>query len=374
MYLYCVVFAISLLFMGIADYFKYRVKTWTGKGAGGDPRRNGIFQCGWWLCTVLSACSLIALSGFRYGVGIDYFYSYVPSLEEVREGRTSHYDWLFNKVIWLFSRLQDNQWFFMGMAILTVGLTYYAILKELEYGTVALGIFLCSFHYLRSFSFVAQYFAMSLALVSFVFLIQGKRKTAIVGFVLAALMHQSALALVFVLLCYFLSEKANILLSAILPLLALITSSVVRSIVERLAGQTRFAYYFGSNYDSGYIDKSLILVNLALLCFYLAVWFYTRNGKSKNDPKVPLYCSIQSIALTFSILQPVIPVGYRFVWYYMFFQILSIPYLAKKFAKTDLYVFTCVLILLCYFLWMVKVPIANGASQVLPYVSIFSAS
>lgn len=370
MVLYFFVFSISILFMGLADCFHHAILHTSHKLA---RSRTVLFSTLRVLSICLSAAPLILLSGLRYDTGYDYFYSYVPSLEAVRNGGTSHYDPLFNQILAAFAHLPDNQWFFLGTAFFTVSVVYLSITLVFNYATVPLALFLFSFHYLRSFCFVAQYTAMAVALLGFVLLIKNRRFSALLLLIVSILLHQSAFILIPLYLIYFMPSLLVIVASASLPILVFILKGPISLLVQKMSSVTRFSGYLGSDFDVAYTDNSLILANLLFFILFMTLWVI-KYRTSSNSRILRLFCAAQSIALALSLTQGIVPVGYRFVWYYMFFQVISIPFILKLFTKRNLYILCSILIILFYTAWMIKFPIANGASQILPYHPIFNTT
>jgi hypothetical protein len=297
----------------------------------------------------------------------------VPSLEAVRSGGTSHYDPLFNQLLALFAHLPNNQWFFFGTAFFTVGIVYFSVTLVFDYATIPIALFLFSFHYLRSFCFVAQYTAMAVTLLGFVLLIRNQRFKALILLCIGILLHQSAFILIPLYLIYFMPSFLVFVASASLPVVMFVLKGPIALVVKKLSTKTRFSGYLGSDFDVAYTDHSLILANLIFFVLFMVIWA-VKYKTTSNSKTLRLFCAAQSIALALSVTQGIVPVGYRFVWYYMFFQILSIPFVLKLFTKRNLYILFSILIILFYTVWMIKYPIANGASQILPYHPIFDTS
>lgn len=371
MILYVIVFLASLLCAFMADVCQRQIVRERMLHASNLKTTLFRLESGRNVFVVLSAGVLVLLSGLRYDTGFDYHYSYVPSLETVREGNKSHYDPLFNWIISLFAKLDNNQWFFFGMALVTIVLVYVAFYLNSSYILLPLAYFLMSFHYLRSFCFVAQYVAMAVSCVAFILLLKKRWKLSFVLIALASMLHLSALALVPFFLCYFLRNRWLLILSLVIPIVSLFFQGVVRAIIVTLSAGSRFAYYISGYFDTRYVDKSLVAVNVVFLMVYLVVYYLNQTELLKSK-RATMFLLAQSICFSFTVLQTVIPVGYRFVWYYMIFQCFSIPYFVGKATKGSLYYIVNIVLLAAFFLWMLYGPIANGSSQILPYHPVFS--
>ncbi len=375
MILYGIVFTVALFFAFCADLCQREVvgAIRAGASAKGECHNKlaeaapakGVRN----VFIALSALTLILLSALRYDTGYDYLYSYVPSLEETRVGYTPHYDPLFNLILKVFATFDSNQWFFAAMAAYTVGMIYYALYKQSEYVMIPIALYIASFTYLRAFCFVAQYVSIATFFVGSVFLLRRKYFKAFAFLVLCCLLHLSGLVVVPLFLLFFLSNKAIVIVSLILPVFALVGQSAVRVFAERFSATTRFDYYISSHYDSSYSDARLTLINLAMFLLFLLIWFMAKQAIA-SDKRAHWYLLVQSFALAFSLMQSVFPVGYRFVWYFMIVQCVSIPYMLKYVMHGSLYYFCITLIVLCFAAWMVLYQI-NGSSEVLPYHPVF---
>lgn len=361
MILYTITFIISLVFAYLHDI---SVEERNQKVGIKDKMRS--------IYLLLSFLPLVALSAVRYDTGYDYFYSYVPSLNEVRNGGTSHYDYLFNQYLKIFSLFESNQWFFAVTAILMMLLLYYAFLSNDDHLLGPVAIFIASYHYLRSYCFVAQYFAMSIFMVAFVLLLKGRKFTSILLILLACLLHNSLfVVLPFILLVLFSNSALNVVTSVIAPTVSVLLSGLVRSVLSSFITHTRFSDYFSGQYDVGYADKTLTYINLLILIIYFIIVIYNSNVLVTSNV-CTVFLLAQSFALTFSVLQSSIPVGYRLVWPFMLIQCISIPYMFSQVFDRQLTTMAIAVVVILFYIWMIKVPIANGASQVLPYHFFFA--
>ncbi len=372
MTLYLIVFLAALVFAFLSDVCERQIVTEQKLSLRTSVKRSLLgLRSARTTLIICSALVLVVLSGVRYDTGYDYMYSYVPSLETVRAGDASHYDPFFNFIISIFAKLNDNQWFFAATAAYTVFMMYLGFVLESKYVTVPVALYFCSFNYLRSFCFVAQYTAMATLFVGFILLLKKKYIGAVVLLIVGVLLHKSAEIMIVFYLCYFLSTKVLLIISLFFPVIAEIGHSFFRSIIVHFASGSRFDEYIAGQYDVGYEDTTLITVNLLAFAIFLLVILYEQKNVV-SDKKAMMFFLAQSLALGFACLQTVIPVGYRFVWYFALFQIVSIPYMLKYVLHGALFYIACGLICAAYYYWMIKYPIASGASQILPYHPYFN--
>ncbi|EFA23932.1 EpsG family protein [Bifidobacterium gallicum] len=374
MVLYISVFLTSLVFAFLADTCQRQLMA--DDEQAGPARKSRLGSLGFIRGTrnafaAISALVLILLMGLRYNTGYDYVYSYVPSLNDNRRGDKSHYDPLFNWIIALFAKFDDNQWFFFGMSVITIVLMYVAFYLNSKFIVLPLAYFLFSFHYLRAFCFVAQYVTMAVACVAFVLLLRKRWWWAFGLVILAGFLHISAFLLLPFFLCYFLRNRVLAIVSLVLPALALLFQGVARAIVAYLVQGSRFAYYISGEFDTRYTDKSLVAVNLVFYIAFIVVYFL-RQQDLLSSKRATMFLFAQSVCFSFTLLQSMIPVGYRLVWYFMVFQCFSIPYFIGKATRGSLYYMVNGVVLVAFCIWMIYGPIANGSSAVLPYHPVFA--
>lgn len=377
MMLYGIVFAVAIFFAFCADLCRREATPVPGTvlvQRTGTSRRLDLAGARMLrrVFIVLSALALILLSGLRYDTGIDYMYSYVPSLEETRVGYTPHYDALFNFIIWIFAQFESNQWFFFAMAVYTVAMMYYAICEQSRFIALPVTLYIVTFSYLRSFCFVAQYVSIVTFFVGTVFLLRGRYIKAFVLVALSCFLHLSGIVVIPFCLLLFLPNRVMAVVSVILPFCAYVGQSAVRVFAERFSMNTRFGYYINGRYDTAYVDTRLTLINLAVFVIFVAIYLLGTNGV-RQDKKAHWYLLAQSFALAFCFQQAVLPVGYRFVWYFMIVQCVSIPYLLRFVLHGTAYYLAMTVVIVCFAAWMVVYQM-YGASEVLPYTFVFDTS
>lgn len=101
MYIYLISALITGIFLYFSEFFIKEKKK--------IPK---IIICTFFLCTC--NYSLFFVSGFRYGVGTDYFYTYFPRFYQIMGGSNGYTEFLFtglNKFILLFT--DEAQWLFI---------------------------------------------------------------------------------------------------------------------------------------------------------------------------------------------------------------------------------------------------------------------
>lgn len=375
MLLYMTVFAVAIFFAFCADFIQRQIEIGrSGPHALTQSARTSFafMRMNRNALIIFSAIPLVLLSGLRYDTGYDYLYSYVPSLEETRIGRTPHYDPVFNMIISFFAKFESNQWFFFFMSLYTVAMMYYAIRKQTQYVLIPIALYCTTFTYLRSFCFVAQYVSIATLFVGMAFMLHKKYIPAFILAILGGLLHQTGFIMLPFFLLYFIAPRAMIVLAVLVPVVSLAGRDLIRTLVEHISAGTRFDYYISSRYDTGYSDTRLMLINLAIYIVFIAAYLLSQR-RMVNDKIANWYILAQSFALSIMFLQSVIPVGYRFAWFFMVVQLVSIPYILHYVFKGSLFYIVNFAIILCFAIWMFAIPV-HGTSEVLPYHPIFDPS
>ncbi|OZG65392.1 EpsG family [Bifidobacterium hapali] len=328
------------------------------------------------LLFVFSAIPLILVRGFRYGIGFDYFYNYVPSFQNVVNGGKSHYEFLFNvylKVISIFT--SDYKVFFFIDSIFFICLVWVAIYLLNCKVFIPITLFVGGYDFIRSFGYVAQYLAMSICLISFACMIRREFKKSIVLIVLAGFIHISALvyfALPFS--YYFIVKIKNMRKIAVLLLFCLVIAFPLNSFLNYFYVNTRFGIYSASNYyNNGATVTSLIFINTAVLLFMFVSVLY----KNREDNAVVVALLAQYFAFIFCVIQGGIPLLYRIVWYFSFAQIFSIQLFADYlFDSKGRYIYIKKIFLAVIVLLYIAVTfgfyLQADNEEVVPYVSIFN--
>ncbi|MCI1210900.1 EpsG family protein [Bifidobacterium tibiigranuli] len=324
---------------------------------------------------VFAAISLSLLMGFRYGIGTDYFYSYVPSFDLVHGGGVSHYEPLFNAFIKVVAMLTDDyRWFFFIEAFIFIAVIFTAIGILYDYFTFPIALLLFGYHFLRAFCFMAQYLAMAFTLLAIALYIKKRYILSSAVLAIAVLNHLSSLVLLIIplsdLLFHFKLPKLSRYLISAFPILALALSGSVVSILNKLYLGTRFSYYESSWFNNDYLDKTLIIIN-ALFWILGIVLLIIQNPEIENTP-LDIFLVLQSIGLSLSLLQGSLPLLYRIIWFFMFPQVILLLKLLDSEKGNRLFILILkIVIIILFAIWMVMRPMKNNTDMVVPYVSIW---
>lgn len=333
---------------------------------------------------VLSGLILVLVKGFRCGIGVDYFYTYVPKFQDAYYGNDITWgDPLYNGLIRICSLVSnDYRIFFFIEAALFILLVYGSIHLLRTNRTVSVSLFLLGFFFVQSMNMQAQFFSAAVALFGFAVAVLAKRK--IIGVLIAGcsvLFHSTSIVLLALLALWLLvdrfqgrSQKAVLLVSGLLPVVVLFSRSPLRSFVATMLSGTRFGVYFWSSFDSGELSGYLVCVNLTLLLFYFVYSVIgMRAGKQLLIPKIQIdVIFIQSIILSATLLTGAIPLMARVVNSMMFLNVLIVPIFLTT-GDCPMRPFAGLAILAAFALTHFCYLSPTDTDHVIPYVSVFDS-
>lgn len=337
---------------------KLALKTWGG--------RDGRTYSRWGV--VASAAVFILLTGFRYGIGQDYFYTYVPYFEQVRMGiappdiEVGYY--LLN---WAVSRFTDDPTpVFLFCSIAFIGLTYAAIMRESSHPV--LSVFLL---FGMSFLFIfmnamRQMTAVALLLFSIRYIDERRLAPFIACVALSSTFHGSS---VLFLVAYLLPKLTiNIPVCVVLTMAFLAFKSQIASIVNLIIEQTQYSGYIGSIFDTGETGSVIIAMNAVVLLF-AAVAPRLFGEEYSERYKLLLWC--QLIATLIAILSGAIPLSQRIRWIFALPAIILLPLAIDAIGDKRARFLVQITVVVLYVTYIaITIGLWNG-NNVVPYQSVF---
>lgn len=303
----------------------------------------------------------------RFGIGVDYFFTYVPIFEKLSLG----YNYedveigyiLLNKMILLFT---DNYyWLFIVTSLIFCYFIFKSIFEQSQYISISIYIFLTAGLYFYSMNVMRQTIGFAIFLYSIKYIKSKHFKTYFIYIMIASLIHKSSL--VYLPIYFIANLKVDYKSIITISILVAISKQFIFELLVTFLGNTKY-----SNYISGYYadsSKSMIspIINVSIIMIFLL--FYKKN---KEAIEYRLYLNIHICAFLISLFIGTIPLISRIFTAFYHIEILSIPYLISlikgKRSKeiATLFVFVFFGTIFCY-----SVGIKNG-NGVLPYRSIFS--
>lgn len=175
---------------------------------------------------------------------------------------------------------------------------------------------------LRVFPFMMtgmrQAMAMSILLVSYVFMQKGYKKYYLAGSFMAFLFHTSSL--IVPLVVYGLTKLRNKTIISIISLICIFTGVIIAStggiltsVVELIFGGDKYVSYSNTVNESFRMGGTFLLY----VVLYLAIWINKRK-LSKMEDNFDLELGMLSVAMMFSIMTLRIPTAFRMAYYFQF--------------------------------------------------------
>lgn len=351
----------------------------------------------------LSALPVLLISCFRYGVGTDYFYTYVPQFLSIVNGSYTHYYepgfYLLNLLV--ASLTSDPQWLIALCAFLTLGLVYVVTVFLSDNYFMSILLFYLTYTYFVSINNIRQALASAILLPALYFLVHKKKIAFVLLTILAGTMHQSAyyfliMALLDLLplsqLSYLLINLAFYLFIKLLGKRILVLLALLIPRVQMYLNQ---GVYLGKT-----IGKLYLGVQVAISLIYLYLEYQQRFGEepksfSYNKPSFKNHLLglfrldnrqklgnsaeewtvaklLQWMVLIVCAMDGILPATYRVVRIFTYSQFIFIPNAISKFERDDKRRLILYILVIVIFGVLFVHDFAMGFEQVYPYKSIFS--
>lgn len=326
--------------------------------------------------TTLFGLFLIIVSSYRdYSVGDDtlnYFWIFINaknmSYSQIFfEDSTVDFGYLiYNKFLGYFS--EDPQIVLIFNAIIiNVPILYY-LYKNAKNLYFSLYLYIVLYFYSDSLNIMRQFIVISFFLIAMEKLRQKKIFKYILIIIFASTIHASALILILVPLLFYM--KPTVLNSVILGSLISIVTVILfvnPNIIYLFAGS--YSRYLDTGWGSpAQIGGSYIIVIIQLVLYLLSVFIIYLDSPKLSDENIQMIfvASIMMlISASLGLLRSNIPVVYRLIYYFSFFQVLLIPDIANFLFREKKLVI--IIISIAYFIYYVYFTI-NNVSGVVPYL------
>ncbi len=322
------------------------------------------------LFLILAILPIGLISGFRYGLGTDYFYTYSPNFYKILNGESPYSEIgfnLLNKAIQIFTH-KDTA-LFLVTGILFAFLLVKTIVKYSNNVVFSFLVAFISCIYFVSLNNIRQSIASIIMLASFPYFIKKDTIKIILCCLAGMIFHYTA---VIILMAYFVCNIKFIRKNfSFLCILSILLLPVIAVVVREIGMHTKYAYYFVSHFNNNRSTTVMILYNMLFF-----VLFYLRMNRYRmKDRKCYLFLVMQFMALWCSLLSLFIPISEmisRIVNFFIVFQILAVPYMGVKTKfKSNRFAFNLVYVS-AYSAYMIYYIVILGYHAVLPYHSIFS--
>jgi len=313
---------------------------------------------------------LFLISALRYGIGTDYFFTYVPSFNLILSGKESPYtEWGFtflNKLIQLFT---DNvQWLFVVTGFIYTFVLIKVITNYSKNAILSVLFILLSGDYFTSLNNLRQSIAVIICLAAIPYMQNNKFFKYFLCICAASLFHITSFLMI---LPYIIVQikfiKKNFLIVAFLLTLLL---PVFCRVFVWLVSFTKYGYYF-----EDYNIHEVTTVNILYHLFFFVEAWLVLGKKRETDKMSYILLVMQFFAFYISAASIFISIPElitRLTFYFQIFQLLLIPYMYVNIkGRRNRFIFVIIFILL-YGAYFIHFTVISGVNEVLPYRSIFS--
>lgn len=318
---------------------------------------------------VITFLILFTVSGFRYGVGTDYFFTYVPTYKQIYNGTPPPMEPIFK---WLNGLCIDfaGSWYqsiFIVTSFIFIGLVYIAIYNMPCSKALLTVSFLCGGYFLLSLNVVRQTIATALFCCA-LFLVKrnmdGEKQlqSLIEAFSLVTIavgFHYSAIIYFAVIPLLYLKLDRKIYLSLFAFFAVLVPTFV--AVIGILLKGTKYGNYISGYYlDSG---KAFSLSSLLFVGFFF-VYLFTKS--KEGDHWFTVFRNLHFVGSIAIMIGLSIPLGQRVSALFYLLNFLSIPYYLEYYVAGRKKIFAKISYFsLCLFIFLHTLSV-NG-NGVLPY-------
>lgn len=311
---------------------------------------------------------LTLLSALRYGIGTDYFATYVPMINAIHNGARAFNEAGFTYFVLKLTSLTSNyQWFFIITSFLTVGLTILAMKKESKSLASSVFFYIMGGYYFYGFSGIRQ----ALATAIFLFSIRYIRERKLINFCFCILIATGIhkMALVYFPIYWLCNIGINPQKRIIFLLLLVIARPFLGQVIRQLILLSPYGWYIGSKFDINEDALLFTLVNIGTLALGL-IYCYR-----ENDFYSKLYVNMHTIATSLAIFNSYLVVGTRIVYLFFFINVLSVPFFLSKaclYSKNKHFLIVLLIVLGVYLFYAFYVIYYIDSLNIIPYISVFS--
>lgn len=332
-------------------------------------RKSIDLRVKYFLFFILSLLPLFLISALRYGIGTDYFYTYVPGFELIEKGENFYTEPgfnLLNKFILLFTN--DLQWLFVITSFLFVFFFTKTIIRCSVNVTFSVVILYCTMLFFWSMNNVRQAVAAVLIFSSFPHLLKKHTVRFLIYTIIASFFfHITAIGMIFP---YIISNiklinkhwvAALIIAAFALPFIGHIFTEIVRI--------TKYGYFLT---DATFTRDKFSFYEVILQLIILVAAGISLRWNFKSRYGWVLFClqffAIYIIMLTFFIGS--VEMFRRLMYYFQMFQCLLIPYCVRNIRRIINRAYVSLLYIVGVGLYATYLTI-NHSHEVVPYQWIF---
>lgn len=312
---------------------------------------------------ILSAMPLFLIAALRYGVGTDYFYTYMPYFNLLEAGiDPKNKELLFkllNQTIIFFNG--SGQWVFVFCGLMFTYFSYSQIFKDSPYPWLSILLLFGMTYYFISLNAVRQMVGASILLYSIRFIESKNLKKFLLCVLAAAGFHYSCGLFMIAYLAAKL--KLNLIKSIILSTIFLSFFLLVKDYVLDTIRLTSYGWYLGSNFDNGKVGFFTLAIQFAVFLF--------SSVNSNLTYEYRIYLNLQLISLLLATISSVIVLLERVRWLFGLPSIILLPLAISNIQNKRERLIIGALIAILFSLYAFYTIGINNGHEVLPYMTIF---
>lgn len=331
------------------------------------------------------------VAALRYGVGTDYFYTYVPGFLALRDHPSAYnyYEPAFRLLNLLCIAFTDNyQSIFVTTSLIVYGVLFYSICRWSVHPRISLLIYFGSSLFFSSLSNMRQAISLAIGYMALEKFLDRRnlidsdvlsskkqrsenRKSLIEFYVLvilAFLFHSSAIVFAsvpFLLIIKRVRLRNHLLIASVAAAIVVFLnySGIVSQILNfTLALLERYTVYNAS----GHIYRSFLVFNIAI---YFLMYMATLSSQmtDKEIQRSNIYINIQFLAVVIMMFSNVIPSAERLAKFFMVCQCAAVPFFLSKISIPKTKVMIAGAFILLYVAWILFYIFKYGADECFPY-------
>lgn len=274
---------------------------------------------------------------------------------------------LLNFVVTRFTA--DVHWFYFVLQLLTITFVYVTLVEIKKRYGIDLWLSLLVYYtlfYPFSLNGMRQALAMSIVLVSWIFMMKRRLVLFIIVICLASGLHYSAIVFLLIYPMYRLLEKNKnkkmIVGTMVVCFLgvAVFNQFFIRIIAGFIPKYSR--YLTGNGFD---LSLNPIILRAPIIIVFMV--FY-RKYKTKNNQLFDFFLVMLFADAILSLLRGVIPTLYRLSMYFGMIKIVAYPYTCVIFNRNSKKVVKTMLVMMLFIIWYYQI-IIQGNEEVYPYAT-----
>jgi len=311
---------------------------------------------------------LILFSGFRYGIGVDYF-SYENHFQAIKYGYESSLEIGIQFIVYLTDYIGTTQLAFFVFSLITV-VMFFKYINAFSANYFISWIIFISYgtYYLGSFNLIKQYIAISIFAFSIKYIVNGNLLKYIISIVIASLFHLSALLL---LPMYLLKIKFKFYHYFILFILFIFSLNAI----EYLISFTKYSIYLDERWATSMIsDRNISMTYLFIVINVLIISTKNFISNIKHGYVFVNMAFVSLIIISASLFIDFLPnmFFFRINNYFMISYIILITYYISNFNKFIKIIASTIIILLMYLYFTLTLIYKGEIYNLTPYETNFA--